>query len=395
MNAHSLKIDTTKSTEGQVPITLDAAEKTAGQILYQYVVKLSSQENSKGLVNMREFAAKKVFLFVIDGTSIGDHLTGILKSPEFVSNSDLGHDVSLTLTATSQFKTYPTITDYRVQLQLKNNPGLLDYTAMEKAVTEINASGAVTKTSTGLQKFTAMYKVSAKSSDGIMVDIVKAQTLTLTGGSVATTAVYVKPDEKDVMNITPMPDLCIVEFDIFAGERTPALSSGHCYYETNDKKNHTVKTTMNNGNFTVNTNVTITEPESKAWCDFDIDPKTNTIYMTFEKPLSTYNFYGYGKNPLTDVPVGKDTKVNFTSSGQVNNCHGKYDGTVTAKCTNGEFVKVFGDGQSWKLVDSFGNFSKSTAGLNLTEIVETTCGSAAIFPAALIIAAVSLLNIFK
>merc|ERR1719481_586493 len=262
MNAHSLKIDTTKSTEGQVPITLDAAEKTAGQILYQYVVKLSPQENSKGLINMREFAAKKVFLFVIDGTALD--VTGTLESPEFVSNSDLGHDVSLTLTATSQFKTYPKITDYRVQLQLKNNPGLLDYTAMEKAVTEINASGAVTETNTGLQKFTAMYKVSAQSSDKIMVDIVKAQTLTLTGGSVTTTAVYVKPDEKDVMNITPMPDLCIVEFDIFAGERTPALSSGHCYIETKNK-NLTVKATLDQGNFTVKTNVTLTEPATKAW----------------------------------------------------------------------------------------------------------------------------------
>merc|ERR1719481_196499 len=392
MNAHSLKIDTTKSTEGQVPITLDAAEKTAGQILYQYVVKLSSQENSKGLINMREFAAKKVFLFVIDGTALD--VTGTLESPEFVSNSDLGHDVNLTLTATSQFKTYPTITDYRVQLQLNNS--LLDYTAMEKAVTEINASGAVTKANAGSQKFTAMYKVSAKSSDGLMVDIVKAQTLKLTGGSVTTTAVYVEPDQKDVMNITPMPDHCIVEFDIFAGERTPALSSGHCYIETKNKKNLTVKATLDNGNFTVKTNVTLTKPATKAWCDFGVDPKTNTSYMSVVKPLSTYNFYSYGKNPMTGAVKVDNDSFSLTSSGHVKNCHGEYDGTITAKCKNNDmFVKVFGDGQSWKYVDSLGNFSTSTAGYNFTEIVQTTCGSAAIFPAALIIAAVSLFNIFK
>jgi len=112
-------------------------------------------------------------------------------------------------------------------------------------------------------------------------------------------------------------------------------------------------------------------------------------------------FADYAENPITtdvDMTDGNITQyINDTvKQTAVDGCFGtSYNPLVEIICNNDRTVSLYGDGMTWKYSAYNSTDVDYTSSTNLTTVITETCGSAAILPAALLIALVSIFNIFK
>jgi len=135
------------------------------------------------------------------------------------------------------------------------------------------------------------------------------------------------------------------------------------------------------------------EGPGEVTCIFSVG---NLAVHKITKMVEYEHFPDFQPNPLGQIPKVPDGAT-YRTSDEVQGCFGSMlEPIAEVECSNGNLVTVYGRGNDWNVSTSTqGSFAYDATKTDLYSLVNQTCGSASIFPAALLVTLVSVFNIFK